>query len=117
MEHAMRGLLALTILTLPSVAAAQASPKPLFASDAPIRITIQGPIGSISRKAAKSVDPEGATLTMVSPAESHPIQLSARGLSRRTGGICTFPPLRVQFLQAPAASSLFVGQKRLKLVT
>lgn len=113
----MRGLLALAISTLPSVATAQASPTPLFASDAPIRITIQGPIGSISRKAAKSIDPEAATLTMVSPAETHPIQLSARGLSRRTGGICTFPPLRVEFAQKPAATSLFVGQKRLKLVT
>ena len=61
----MRGLLALAILTVSSVATAQASPKPLFASAAPIRITIQGPIGSISRKAAKSVEPEAATLTLV----------------------------------------------------
>ena len=113
----MRGLLALAMLTLPTAAAAQAAPKPLFASDAPIRITIQGPIGSISRKAAKSVEPEAATLTLASPAESHPIQLSARGLSRRTGGICSFPPLRVEFPQKPAPTSLFVGQKRLKLVT
>jgi hypothetical protein len=117
MEHAMRGLLALAILTIPGVAIAQASPKPLFASDAPIRITIQGPISAISRKAAKSVEPEAATLTLTSPSESHPIQLSARGLSRRTGGICSFPPLRVEFAQRPAATSLFAGQKRLKLVT
>lgn len=113
----MRDLLALAILIVPSAAAAQASPKPLFASDAPIRITIQGPVGSISRKAAKSVEPEAATLTLASPSETHPIQLSARGLSRRTGGICSFPPLRVEFTQKPAETSLFVGQKRLKLVT
>lgn len=113
----MRGLLALTILAVPSVAAAQASPKPLFASDAPIRITVQGPIGAISRKAAKSVAPEAATLTLSAPTESHPIQLSARGLSRRTGGICDFPPLRVEFTRPPPATSLFAGQKRLKLVT
>ena len=31
--------------------------------------------------------------------------------------ICTFPPLRVEFAQPPAATSLFAGQKRLKLVT
>jgi hypothetical protein len=113
----MRGLLALAILAVPTVATAQASPKPLFASDAPIRITIQGPIGSIARKAAKTVEPEPATLTLSAPSESHPIRLSARGLSRRTGGICDFPPLRVEFAQNPAATSLFVGQKRLKLVT
>lgn len=113
----MRGLLALAILTVPTVATAQVPPKPLFASDAPIRITIQGPIGSISRKAVKSIEPEAATLTLSAPQETHPIRLSARGLSRRTGGICDFPPLRVEFAQAPAAASLFAGQKRLKLVT
>lgn len=113
----MRGLLALAILAVPSVATAQAAPKPLFASATPIRITIQGPIGAISRKAAKSVEPEAATLTLVTPSESHPIRLSARGLSRRTGGICDFPPLRVEFSQPPGAASLFAGQKRLKLVT
>lgn len=113
----MRVLLALAMWTVPAVGAAQGSPKPLFASDAPIRITIQGPIGAIARKAAKSVEPEAATLTLSTPSESHPIRLSARGLSRRTGGICDFPPLRVEFSQAPAASSVFAGQKRLKLVT
>lgn len=113
----MTKLLALLVLAAPATALAQAAPKPLFASDAPIHIKVQGPIGNIARNAAKSTAPQSATLSMDSPAESHAIQLSARGLSRRTGGICDFPPLRVQFLQAPAASSLFVGQKRLKLVT
>jgi len=113
----MRKLLALLVLAAPATALAQAAPKPLFASDAPIHIKVQGPIGNIARNAAKSTAPQSATLSMDSPTESHAIQLSARGLSRRTGGICDFPPLRVQFLQAPAASSLFVGQKRLKLVT
>ena len=113
----MRGIFALAILATSSAAVAQGAPKPLFSSDAPIRFTIQGPVNSIARKAAKSVEPQAATLSMTAPPESHPIRLSPRGLSRRTGGICDFPPLRVEFTQPPAASSLFLGQRRLKLVT
>lgn len=109
--------LGLAFLAAASTAVGQGTPKPLFGSEAPIQFTIQGPVGSIARKAEKSVAPEAATLSMATPAESHPIQLSARGLSRRTGGICDFPPLRVEFTQPPAATSLFAGQKRLKLVT
>jgi hypothetical protein len=113
----MKKLFAIAILTTSSAAIAQGGAKPLFGSDAPIRITIQGPVNSIVRKAAKSVEPEAATLSMTTPAESLPIRLSARGLSRRTGGICDFPPLRVELSQPPAATSLFAGQRRLKLVT
>lgn len=113
----MRKLFAFAVLATSSAVAAQGGPKPLFATDAPIRFTIQGPVNSIARKAARSVEPEAATLSMTAPAESHPIRLSARGLSRRTGGICEFPPLRVEFTQPPAATSLFAGQRRLKLVT
>lgn len=113
----MRMIVALLALAAPATVFAQAAPKPLFASDAPIRITIQGPVSNIARNAARTTAPQAATLTMASPAETHPIRLAARGLSRRTGGICSFPPLRVEFAQPPAASSVFVGQKRLKLVT
>ena len=109
--------LGLALLATSSAAYAQGAPKPLFNSEAPIRFTIQGPVNSIARKAAKSVEPEAATLSLTAPAETHPIRLSARGLSRRTGGICDFPPLRVEFTQPPPATSLFSGQRRLKLVT
>lgn len=113
----MRGMFGLAVLAVPAMALAQPAPKPLFADDAPIRITIQGPVGAIARKAAKSVEPEAATLSIAASAETYPIRLSARGLSRRTAGICDFPPLRVEFTQPPAAASLFAGQRRLKLVT
>lgn len=108
--------LGLALLAAAPAAFAQGAPKPLFGSEAPIRFTIQGPVGTIARKAAKSVEPETATLSLWTT-ETHPIRLSARGLSRRTGGICDFPPLRVEFTQPPAAASLFAGQRRLKLVT
>ena len=105
------------IVAAPAAAREQSAPTPLFASDAPIRITVQGPIGEIARTMAKQTSPRPATLNLSAPAETHAIMLSARGLSRRTGGICQFPPLRVELAQRPAATSLFAGQGRLKLVT
>lgn len=102
-------------IVLLSAQAAQATP--LFTSDAPIRITIKGPVGLIVRTAAESTQPRDAVLTLTSPAETHSIRLSPRGISRRKGDLCQFPPLRVEFAQPPAATSLFAGQKRLKLVT
>lgn len=117
MKSTARLILAAAITAAPGMANGQAASKPLFSSDAPIQFTIQGPVGSIVRKAAGSVAPQPASLALAGAAETLPIQLSARGLSRRTAGICTFPPLRVEFPQPPGAQSLFSGQRRLKLVT
>lgn len=100
-----------------AAAIAQGGSTPLFSGDEPIKIMIQGPVGAIARRAAESVAPQPAKLGLAAPTESLPIQLSARGLSRRTAGICSFPPLRVEFAQPPGATSLFAGQRRLKLVT
>lgn len=108
-----RWAVAALLLAAPASAAA----APLFASDAPLRIAIEGPVGTVVRNAARSTSPQPATLKLSASAESLPIRLSARGLSRRTAGICQFPPLRVEFTQPPGAASLFRGQRRLKLVT
>jgi hypothetical protein len=43
--------------------------------------------------------------------------LSVRGNMRRKEEVCTFPPLRVEFTEKPGPSSIFKGQKHLKLVT
>ena len=110
-------LFALALCAVPGAATGQATSKPLFATDAPIRFSIQGPISRIVGRAARNTEAEAATLTLAAPAETLPIRLSPRGLSRRTGDICQFPPLRVEFAPPPAATSLFAGQRRLKLVT
>jgi hypothetical protein len=104
-----------TMVLLAAPAGAQTTP--LFASDAPIRVTIQGPIGAIARGAEESTAVREATLTLAGAPEVYPIRLSARGITRRLKLTCTFPPLRVEFAQPPAAASLFAGQRRLKLVT
>src|SRR5205085_6478455 len=61
-----------------------------------------GPISGVM------IDPSGQSL---------PINLQLRGITRRTAEICDFPPLRVDFTAPPPATSVFAGQKKLKLVT
>jgi len=104
---------AFAILATP--AAAQTTP--LFASDEPLKLTITGPLGEIARTAERSVVPRDASLTLTGSAETYAIKLSPRGITRRKRDICPFPPLRVDFTQKPAATSLFAHQNRLKLVT
>ena len=102
-------------LVMPAAAAAKppSPPTPLFASDVPIRVTIQGPISSLASN--RSEVPRPGTMTV--DGVTYPITLSARGITRKMGDICDFPPLRVQLTAAAPAGSLFQRQKRLKLVT
>src|SRR6186997_3293429 len=98
-------------------APAAAQTTSLFASDDPIHIKIAGPVNAVARGAEDSTAPREATLSLAGTAETYPIRLSARGITRRLKLTCSFPPLRVDFAQKPPASSLFAGQGRLKLVT
>jgi hypothetical protein len=111
------GAAALAFLLPTAAEAAAEPPKPLFAGSEMIHVTITGPISAIARNATESIAPHPASLSLGGAAEVYPIMLSARGKSRRNTELCQFPPLRVEFTRAPDATSLFRGQKRLKLVT
>ena len=113
----MKWIIAALLAASPGLAREPGPPTPLFATDAPIRVTIQGPVGLIARGAEDSMAPRDATLALAVPAETHAIRLSARGITRRRKETCSFPPLRVELARPAAASSLFAGQRRLKLVT
>jgi hypothetical protein len=107
----------LIALVAATVAPAQAPPKPLFASDQPLRLTIRGPITRIAQT-APSRQPRDAVLTVSGAvAETHPIQLTPRGITRLKRDVCQFPPLRVRFHTIPGPGSPFAGQRQLKLVT
>jgi hypothetical protein len=102
---------------LPAPAAAQ---TPLFAGEAPVNLTIEASLDTLIGRAARSTAPFPATLTLTragGASQSFNIQLSARGLTRRTRGFCQFPPLRIEFARGTVARTLFAGQSRLKLVT
>lgn len=100
-----------SLMSMPAFAAN--APAPLFASDQPIRVTIKAPMAAVTSD--RSGNEHSGTLSLAGSAESYPIGLSARGITRRQGDICQFPPLRVDFAGNPAG--LFAGQNRLKLVT
>lgn len=104
---------ALAAIALPAAAKPPVPANPLFASDAPIKVTIQGPFAALSSNRAEI--PRPATMTV--DGVTYPITLSPRGITRRTSDVCDFPPLRVELTRPAPAGSLFDHQKRLKLVT
>ena len=112
----MKGaFLALGLALVASTAAPAAEPaKPLFADDSLLRITLRAPIGRLASAEDRSRVVEG---TLATGAESLPVRLSPRGITRLRKETCQFPPLRVDFSGAPPAQSLFAGQRRLKLVS
>lgn len=111
---ALKLAIGLAALGLAAPLAAQGKVTPLFASDEPLEVTITGPIRELIKNAERSTDPYPATL--VANGESLPIQLSARGNSRRKRMICQSPPFLVRFDPKPADASLFDKQGRVKLV-
>jgi hypothetical protein len=91
-------------------------PKPLFAGDEVLSLTLTGPLDTISRdKGAKPVS--GVLKVGGAAPETLLVSLSVRGITRRKKEVCTFPPLRVDFTEKLGPSSIFKGQKHLKLVT
>jgi hypothetical protein len=110
----MRGLIPLAAIAFASsgaAAKAPAPPTPLFASDTPINITIQGPMADLVSN--RSETPRPATL--VADGITYPITLTPRGITRLKKDICDFPPLRVELTRPAPPGSLFQGQHRLKL--
>ena len=85
----------------------------------PLKIVLTAALPDLVRNDRTNPKPYPATLTVTdgdTSAETLAIQLSARGLTRRTAGFCSFPPLLLSFDKA-ARGALFKGQKKLKLVT
>jgi len=110
----MRGLvwtIAIALMSSAAVAKPPAPPNPLFASDAPINVTIVGPMSDLVSN--RSETPRQGTLT--AEGISYPIALTPRGITRLKKDICDFPPLRVELTRQAPPGSLFQGQRRLKL--
>jgi len=111
MWKAMAAALAGAALTA-TPAAAQAR---LFAEESEVAFTLNAPFNRLIGGAERSTDPYPAVLAM--GGQSWPLQIAPRGFTRRTGDLCTFPPLRLDFDKPAMAGTLFHGQNKLKLVT
>ncbi|WP_265530362.1 hypothetical protein [Sphingomicrobium marinum] len=90
-------------------------PQPLFESDAVLNVTIAGPFSRLVRRAKRNPEPYAVRVTVNGIV--HDGTIEARGLTRRVGGFCTFPPLRLRFPTKPDGASPFAGQNELKMVT
>ncbi len=111
----LAGFAAATLLA----AAPATAQTPLFSENTDLQVVIDAPLNTIVRQATRNTDPHPGTLTVMGAGEpqSLALELSARGLSRRTRGICTFPPLRIDFAEGVTRGTIMRGQNRLKLVT
>lgn len=110
----IKHILAVAALAFALPAAAQAE-DPLFAASDQIQLTMKAPFTSLFRNRESS---EAVSGMLIDPAgQSLPVSLKLRGITRRTSEVCDFPPIRVEFTAPPPPTSVFAGQKRLKLVT
>jgi hypothetical protein len=108
----------LTAILAVMPASAQQNPSRLFSDDSEVQLLIEAPMQDLVRNAARTTDPYPAAVTMHGgSAQRYDMQLAARGFSRRTRGICTFPPLRLDFDQSAMRGTVWRGQNKLKLVT
>lgn len=115
----MRTILAGLAMCAAAFATAAQAQTQLFSSDSELELIIEGPLNTLIREAATSTDPHPATVTLVGAGEPQrfEIELAARGLSRRTRGNCTTPPLRLDFDRDALRGTVLQGQNRIKLVT
>jgi hypothetical protein len=113
-RHLWIGLAASFLLSAPAHAQ-----HPLFSDSSELDIVIEAPLTTLLRTARRNTDPHPGTLILQGQGEPerYDLQLSARGMSRRVGDICRFPPLRVDLRSNRLRETIFRGQGRLKLTT
>jgi hypothetical protein len=112
--RAWLGVAAAIFLATVGFATPAAAQTPLFSDESELALTIEAPLGDLVRAAPRSTDAFPAALIM--DGRRLDIELSPRGISRRTLGICNFPPLRIN-LTGPRQGTVFQGQNKIKLVT
>jgi hypothetical protein len=118
-----KGLAALVLIAAAPLLAVgpAAAQSRLFSADTPLQLTLTAPFPALNSAKKTRMEPYPATLAFREGADapqSLPIEIRARGISRRIGGFCTFPPLQLRFGdKAALKGTVFKGQKKLKLVT
>ncbi len=96
-----------------------AAQTPLFSDNSEIQLVVEAPLTTLIRQAARNPQPHAGAVTLMGAGEPirFDMELSARGVSRRTLGICSFPPLRIDLQQGGRRGTLMQGQDKIKVVT
>jgi hypothetical protein len=93
---------------------------PLFSSDEPLAMTIEGPLRKVFGERGDDPESFDGMLRYEGSGGDEvalPIELRTRGAFRLQAANCGFPPLRIRVDSAGATGTLFEGQDKLKLVT
>ena len=92
---------------------------PLFASHAPLEVTIEAPLTTLMDERPEDEYLEGSFSYAGDDGSEHTFDLKirTRGNFRRQTKICNFAPIRLNFRKKQLADTIFAGQDKLKLVT
>ena len=118
-------LIATLIFMLPSVEAQQVNPEdsqhvaPLFASHAPLQVSIEAPLTTLMRDRPEKEYLDGTFSFTGNDGVEHTFDLKirTRGKYRRQENHCDFAPIRLNFRKKQVVNTVFDGQDKLKLVT
>jgi hypothetical protein len=118
-------LAAAFILFSPCADAGQDNPdgdsgiSPLFASHAPLEVTIEAPLTTLMDERPEDKYLEGTFSYVGDDGTEHmfDLKLRTRGKFRRQARVCNFAPIRLNFRKKQLADTMFAGQDKLKLVT
>ena len=120
MSGRIQGLVVVLFLTTIGAVVPASAQTRLFSDDSELQVVIEAPLNTLVRTAARNTDPHRRRVhrhRRAARRSASTSSSSAGGVSRRTGGICTFPPLRLNFDGDAVRGTLMQGQNRLKLVT
>jgi hypothetical protein len=94
--------------------------SPLFASVAPIELTLKAPLKTLFDNRDDDAPQQPATIEYRDEAGNpvtRDLMVELRGHNRRLKRVCNFPPIRLDFPKKEMEGTLFEGQNRIKLVT
>ena len=123
-KYAVRHVvLALAVVTAGRAGAqdtSRVSPSSLFASAAPLEMTIRTDIRTLIRDRDEERNDHQGIARVLRPDggfDSVAVELRTRGIFRRRPSVCPFPPLRMSIGRRAARGTPLEGERRIKLVT
>jgi len=93
------------------------APRPLFADEGTLELTIEGPFRELSRDGRERPERDGLVRYRDARGEEVVLDVAIRVRGNSRLEVCSFPPLRLNFKRGQVPDTAFAGQNQLKLVT